>query len=137
MLAKRLSVAQVREMVQRYNSRGSRLDRLQQLEAASKESVEFERSKRAGLQEQLEAVRDKVRALASSRQVYQEVEEKAKALAVARKMCDECRERDVRLKANLESIKRAVPRFLSKITKSVVPVPSMENVSSLSVFLHI
>lgn len=128
-LARRLSVEQVREMVQRFNSRGSRLDRLQQLEAASKESVEFERSKRAGLQEQLEAVRDKMRALASSRQVYQEVEEKSKALAAARKTCDECRERDVRLKANLESIKRAIPRFLSKITKSVVPVPSMENVS--------
>ena len=129
-VAKRLTVSQVREMVDRYNSRGSRLEKLESLEAASRESVGYERQKRQALQEQLDSARDKMRALASSRQMYQEVEEKAKALAAARKMCDECREKDLRLKTNLESIRRAIPRFLSKITKSVVPVPTVENVSA-------
>lgn len=50
------------------------------------------------------------------------------ALAAARKECEECKDREARLRNSMESLKRAFPRLLTKVTREVHPVPSFEQV---------
>ena len=128
-LAKRLSVAKVREMVDRYNTRDSRMEKLEKLESDLRERVVFERARQTELQESIDDLRAKHHTIASSRtKMYKDMDDMANAHWRAKKACDEANDKDQRLKSNIESIKRAIPRFLSKLTKSFVPVPSVEDV---------
>lgn len=136
-LAKRLPVARVEEMVHRYKSRDSAIEKLNQLESELKIKIVAERTKKAELLEKLEDVRARHHTMASSRtKLYKDMDDKATVLWRARKSCDDWHEKDQRLKSNLEAIKRAVPRLLSKLTKTVVPIPNTEDVSQPSIDLN-
>ncbi len=50
-------------------------------------------------------------------------------LANTSKECDEAKEKDFRLRLNLEEMKQSVPRFLTKVTKVVHPKPNETQVS--------
>jgi hypothetical protein len=60
--------------------------------------------------------------------VYQEVDLKDSALAATSKQCDDCKERDFRLKVQIEELKLSVPRFLTKVTKVSHPKPTESQV---------
>ena len=64
--------------------------------------------------------------LSSNRAMYHDVDMIAKSLATARKECDECRRKEYTLRVNIESLKRCLPRFLTKVTKVVHPIPTVE-----------
>ena len=129
-LAKRLSVQKVREMVDRYMTRESRMDKLAKLESDLRDKIASERHRKAELQERIDDIRAKHHAIASSRtKMYKDMDEMANAQWKAKKACDEAYEREHRLRSGIESIKRAIPRFLSKLTKAFVPVPGVEDVS--------
>lgn len=49
---------------------------------------------------------------------------KDSALAATSKRCEDCKERDFRLKIQLEELKMAIPRFLTKVTKVHHPKPT-------------
>lgn len=83
--------------------------------------------------EKLNKANAKYQQIASTRQIYQEVDMKDSALASARKECDSCREREYRLRQQIESLKRSIPRFLTKLTKVQHPVPSVEQVRRISI----
>lgn len=120
-------------MVARYNSQSMRMEKLMQLDQELRNSIILEQRKKYDLTEKLNATELKIQQLASSRQVYQEVDMKDIALTAASKQCDECKDRDYRLRVNIESLKQSLPRFLTKVTKVVHPKP-LENQVSCSVF---
>jgi predicted RNase H-like nuclease (RuvC/YqgF family) len=123
-VAKRMSVAQVREVLQRYSSQSSRMEKLHQLDADLRNNIAMQHRKKQELSEQLAQAVFKIQQLASSRQIYQEVDLKDSALAATSKECDECKDRDFRLRLNIESLKQSIPRFLTKVTKVVHPKPT-------------
>jgi len=100
------------------------MEKLEQLENDLKNNMSKQKEHKNDLEHLLEACKNKVAALASQRQVYQEVDNKANALSAARKESEECKDRDYRLTVNLDALKRAVPRLLAKLTKITHPVPS-------------
>jgi hypothetical protein len=103
-----------------------RLQRVLQQDAEMRDSLVSQRRRKDDLSAQLAKTAAKHNLLASSRQVYQEVDMKDAALSSARKECNECKERESRLRQNIESISRAFPRFLTKITKIVHPIPTLD-----------
>ena len=117
--AARLKPDQVKEMIERYKTRDGRLERLEQIARELQEQISVQRCRAGELSEQMLRADARHEQLSSNRQVYQEVDMKDAALAAARKEHDDCKEREHRLRHCIEAIKQAVPRFLSKITKSV------------------
>lgn len=122
--AQRMTLDEIAEMVERYETRNSRVEKLTALEADLKENLVTQKKSSAALVEQIANAEGKVAQLASTRQVYQDVDNQTRALNAARKECEDWKEKDYRLKVNLVSLKRAMPRLLSKLTKSQHPVPT-------------
>lgn len=123
------SPAHILDIIERYSTRDVRLQKVIQQDNDMRDSLIYQKRKKEDLTVQLQRTAAKHDLLASARQVYQEVDMKDAALASARKECDECREREQRLRQNIESISRAFPRFLTKITKIVHPIPTIDQVS--------
>ena len=122
--AQRMTLAEIEEMVDRYSSRDSRLEKLNQLEVDLKETVAGQKTKKLQLTEEIVQAQQKVAQLASQRQVYHDVENQTRSLHAVKKEYDDCKEKDYRLKVNLISLKRSIPRLLSKLTKVEHPVPT-------------
>ena len=122
------STMQINDVIERYTTRDLRLQKVIQQDADMRDSLIFQKRKRDDLTTQLARTAAKHNLLASSRQVYQEVDMKDAALTSARKECEECQEREKRLRQNIESIGRAFPRFLTKITRVVHPIPTIDQV---------
>lgn len=116
-----LTGQQISEIVDRYNSKSSRIDKLNQVQRDLKDQLNAQKAKKLKLETLLEKSAQKLQLLASNRQVYQEVEMKDAALNTARKEGDDCREREYRLRKSIEGLRRAVPRFLQKVNKDLVP----------------
>ena len=116
-----MSNAQISEIVERYSTQQSRIERLDQVQRDLKDQLSAQRAKKAKLEMLLEKSQQKLQLLASNRQVYQEVEMKDAALSTARKEGDDCREREYRLRKSIEALRRAVPRFLLKVNRDLVP----------------
>jgi hypothetical protein len=116
--ARRMTVNQIKEAIQRYQTQAARVERLQQQEAELKAGVSMQQKKKQELTEHLNQTQLKIQQLASSRQIYQEVDLKDHALAAASKEYEEAKDRDFRLKLHIESLKQSIPRFLTKITKT-------------------
>lgn len=112
---------QINEIIERYNSKSSRIEKLDQVQRDLKEQLNAQKAKKVKLETLLEKSAQKLQLLASNRQVYQEVEMKDAALSTARKEGDDCREREYRLRKSIEGLRRAVPRFLQKVNKDLVP----------------
>lgn len=106
---------QIDEVVEWYQSKESRIQKLMQVQTDLKENITKERTKKIQIESLLDRSRNKVLLLASNRQMYQEVDMKDAALASARKEGDEFQEKDHRLKKNIEALRRSIPRFLQKI----------------------
>lgn len=109
-------------------SRHYRIERLAQMQSDLKESIMNQRSHKQSLEGLLERSNQKLLLLASNRQVYQEVDLKDAALATARKQGEECRDKEQRLRSDIEALRRSIPRLLTKITHSTQPVCSLEQV---------
>ena len=122
--AQRMTLEEIEEMGNRYQTRDVRVDKLKQLEADLKENLAKQKKKAAALTEEISSAKQKVAQLASTRQVYQDVENQTRALSAARKEMDDFKEKDYRLKVNLISLKRSIPRLLSKLTKIQHPIPT-------------
>jgi len=121
-----LTADQVSEIVNRYKSRSMRLEKLEEVDTELRDHMEMQKVRQTQLKEQLQIVALKLEQLSSGRQLYQEVDMKDNVLAAARKEFDEHKEREYRLRVNMASLKRALPRLLTKITKSYAPVPTDE-----------
>ncbi len=122
--ALRMTLAEIEEMAHRYGTRDTRREKLRVLEADLKDNLSKQKQKAAELNEQISQAHVKIAQLASTRQVYHDVESQTRALYNARKELDDFKERDYRLKVNLISLKRAIPRLLSKLTKIQHPIPT-------------
>lgn len=116
--------------MERFSTKDSRLQKIVQQEADLREALVVQHRRKEELSEQLVQTATKHQQLASSRQVYQEVDMKDAALASARKECEECKEREHRLRLNIESLTRAFPRFLTKITRVIHPIPTLDQVNT-------
>mmetsp|Transcript_10429 Transcript_10429/g.15869 ORF Transcript_10429/g.15869 Transcript_10429/m.15869 type:complete len:622 (-) Transcript_10429:279-2144(-) len=112
---------QIEEIVERYSSKESRIEKLNQVQSDLKEQLATQKSKKQSIEDILERSERKLQLLVSNRQMYQEVDMKDAALTTARKEGDDCRERDQRLRKGIESLRRAVPRFLQKVNKEIIP----------------
>ena len=128
---KKLSGSQVREMIERFQTRESRLQKLQQAQNELHDNLSVQHDRTAALLEELDRVAEKRDIITSTRQFYQELEVKAVSVANARRQCDEWHEMDSRLRSGIESLRRAIPRFLAKITKGHHQIPTEEQVSYL------
>jgi hypothetical protein len=115
-------------MIERYKSQAARIEKLQQLTVELKLKATAEETKKHQLTEHLELTKQKIQQLASSRQIYQEVDVKDSALAATSKQCDDCKDRDFKLRLNIQSLRQSIPRFLTKVTKVQHPkqVPETE-----------
>ncbi|CAE7464324.1 unnamed protein product, partial [Symbiodinium microadriaticum] len=116
-----LSGQQISEVIERYTTQQSRIERLNQVQKELKGQLNAQRAKKVKMEQLLEKSQQKLQLLASNRQVYQEVEMKDAALSTARKEGDDCREREYRLRKSIEGLRRAVPRFLQKVNKDLIP----------------
>jgi hypothetical protein len=105
------------------------MERLKQLEEELRRTMGIENQKKQELSDQLSQSLVKIEQLASSRQVYQEVDLKDSALAAATKDCEDCKEKNFRLKLNIETLKQSIPRFLTKVTKVSHPRPTESQVN--------
>eukprot|EP01038_Epipyxis_sp_PR26KG_P006660 gene6660-9141_t len=123
-LAKRLDAPQLREIIQRYQSQTSRVEKLKQLDEEYKINMTNENKLKNELSEHLASTMEKIEQLASNRQIYQEVDLKDSALAATGKECEDWKDKSVRMKANIESLKQSIPRFLTKVTKIMHPKPT-------------
>lgn len=110
------------------------MDKLHQLDYDLKANIHEQAKKKKELSEQLHSTLFKIQTLASTRQIYQEVDLQDSALAATSKQCEDCRERDFRLRLNIESLKQAIPRFLTKVTKIPHPKPTETQVISFFSF---
>lgn len=122
-------------MISRHTTQSIRLERLQQTDTELKSSILEQHRKKAELSDQLSMTLFKIQQLASSRQIYQEVDLKDAALAAAAKECEEFKDKDFRLRLNIESMKQAIPRFLTKVTKVVHPKPNENQVPWINVII--
>ncbi len=123
-VARRMNIDQVREVIQRYKSQSSRMEKLHLLDSDLRANIAMQQRKKQELSEQLGQAEFKIQQLASSRQIYQEVDLKDSALAATSKECDDCKDRDFRLRLNIESLKQSIPRFLTKVTRVIHPKPT-------------
>ena len=121
-----LTADQVSEIVNRYKTRSMRLEKLEEVDTELRDHMEMQKIRQTELKEQLQIVALKLEQLSSGRQLYQEVDLKDNVLAAARKEFDEHKEREYRLRVNMASLKRSLPRLLTKITKAYAPVPTDE-----------
>lgn len=123
LVAKRLNLEQIEDMVARYRTRDYRMEKLSHLESDLKENISRQNVRANELGDALLIARQKIEQLASTRQIYQEVDHKNKALAEARKVFDEYNDKEYNMRVNLTALKRAIPRLLAKMTKVQHPVP--------------
>jgi hypothetical protein len=112
------------------------MERLKQLDQELHATILLQQKKKQEFSEHLAHTVFRIQQLASSRQIYQEVDLKDSALAATSKECDECKDREFRLRLSLESLKQAIPRFLTKITKVPHPKPSETQVMFLPVLFY-
>jgi predicted RNase H-like nuclease (RuvC/YqgF family) len=119
---------QIKEAIQRYQSQTLRVEKLTQLDQELRNSLTVQQKKKLELSEHLSQTQLKIQQLASSRQIYQEVDLKDTTLAATSKECEEAKEKDFRLRLNIEELKQAIPRFLTKVTKVVHPKPTENQV---------
>ncbi len=106
------------EIVERYNTRNVRKEKLLQMQKDLKQNIQAQKSKKDTLDKLLEKSHQKLQLLVSNRQMYQEVDMKDAALATARRESEDCVERENRLKNNIDALRRAIPRFLVKVNRS-------------------
>mmetsp|Transcript_18727 Transcript_18727/g.31382 ORF Transcript_18727/g.31382 Transcript_18727/m.31382 type:complete len:648 (-) Transcript_18727:163-2106(-) len=121
---KRVSVNQVKEMLSRFQTMESRMERLKLLDQELRSNIEAQQEKKREFSEHLAHTVYRIQQLASSRQIYQEVDLKDSALAMTSKECDESKDRAHRLKLSIGSLKQSIPRFLVKVTKTQHAVPT-------------
>lgn len=105
------------------------MEKLTQLDQELRTSLSAQQKKKLELSEHLSQTQFKIQQLASSRQIYQEVDLKDSTLAATSKQCEEAKERDFRIKLNIEELKQSIPRFLTKVTKVIHPKPTENQVS--------
>lgn len=118
--------------MQRYQTQASRIERLQQLDQELRNNISSQQKKKQELSEHLTQTQIKIQQLASSRQIYQEVASKDAILASTSKECEDAKDKDFRLRLNIEELKQSIPRFLTKITKVQQPKPTEDLVSYYS-----
>ncbi|RYG69818.1 hypothetical protein EON64_01770 [archaeon] len=123
-LAKNMNATQLREVVQRFQSQASRIEKLTQQDQELRSNITLQIKKKNELTEHLTQTQFKIQQLASARQIYQEVDLKDSALAATSKACEEAKEKDFRLRLSIEELKQSIPRFLTKVTKVAHPKPN-------------
>ena len=123
LVAKRLNLDQIEDMVTRYRTRDYRMTKLTNLEKDLKANISKQNVRAAELSNALDTTRQNIEQISSTRQMYQEVDNKNKALTEARKLYDEYHDKEYSMRLNLTALKRAVPRLLAKMTKVQHPVP--------------
>ncbi len=82
-----------------------RVEKLTQLDQELRTSLQLQQKKKLELSEHLSQTQFKIQQLASARQIYQEVDLKDSTLAATSKECEEAKEKDFRLKLNIEELK--------------------------------
>jgi hypothetical protein len=121
-------VDQVKEMVSRYRSRKERCDKLTEVDTDLKDAIVRGKERTVTLKEGLVSAIAEHSQLSSNRQIYQEMDEQEKALHIVQKECEESKEKEATLRLQLESLARALPRFLSKITKVPHSINSIDQI---------
>jgi predicted nucleic acid-binding Zn-ribbon protein len=124
--AKASVLEQIKEMKSRFETKSHRVENLDSVSVDLESNKEKMKSRKQELEQNLVKAIDRFQRLASNRQVYREVEEKDSALSVAIKECDGWSERSHRLRLNLETLRRALPRLLTKVTQVNHPLPALD-----------
>ena len=115
--------------MERYNSREIRLERLQRIEEDLRLKLQQERERQLELQQRLEKNSTLLSTTShNGRHLYQEVDMQDSALAAARKEAEDAKEKEYYLRVNIDNIKRAIARFLSKVTKTPCAVATNDQV---------
>jgi len=122
--AQRMTLDEIAEMVDRYRTRNTRSEKLTALEADLKENLVKQKNKSAALLDSISNTEMKTAQLTSRSQMYKDVIDRSHTMNAAKKACEAWKEKDYRLKVNLVSLKRAIPRLLAKLTKTQHPVPT-------------
>ena len=118
----------IQEMKVRYETKDMRAEKLVASINELHDTKEKLKFKKQELESNLAKAKDRLERLASTRQVYKVIEEKDNVLHAARKECEEWSERDQRLSQNIETLKRTLPRLLTKLTHNFHPMPNVEQV---------
>lgn len=121
-----LTTAQLFEATELYANRASRIEKLEGLQGEFRDKINGQKQRKVNLEEMLEKTLRDREALTSSRQLFQEVDAKDSALSAARRKYQHVHLKDERLRESLESLRRFVPRLLTKITKLNQPTPNMD-----------
>jgi hypothetical protein len=91
-----------------------------------RDKINAQRQRKIALEEMLEKTLRDRESLTSSRQLFHEVDAKDSALSMARRKYQQIYQKDERLRESLESLRRFVPRVLTKITRLNQPMPNMD-----------
>lgn len=124
-----LNFDSIRDIVERYKSKQARCEKLTAFAEELDKQLAQRQEENKSLSEQLEKSMVSNEILSSNRAMYQDVEMIDKALATARKECEDCRKKEYMLRANVGSLKRGFPRFLTKLTKVIHPVPANDQLA--------
>ena len=124
-----LTFENIKEIIDRYRSKQARCAKLTAFAAELDEQLSLRQEQNKSLSERLEKSLVTNEILSSNRAMYQDVEMIDKALATARKECEDCKNREYTLRANVGSLKRGFPRFLTKLTKVLHPVPANDQLA--------
>jgi hypothetical protein len=121
-----LTTSQLFEATELYANRAARIEKLEALQMEFRDNINAQKQRKIALEEMLEKTLRDRESLTSSRQLFQEVDAKDSALSMARRKYQQIYQKDERLRESLESLRRFVPRVLTKITKLNQPTPNMD-----------
>lgn len=124
-----LNFENIKQIIERYRSKQMRCSKLTAFASELDEQLALRQEQNKSLSEKLEKSLVTNEILSSNRAMYQDIEMIDKALATARKECEDCKNKEYKLRANVGSLKRGFPRFLTKLTKVMHPVPANDQLA--------
>lgn len=96
-----------------------RQERLQKQLLDLRRNISMERTRRQELLDNLDRVRARQSSLASNeRRLYQETEMKEMSLATAQKEVEEVQAKELRLRIQMDNLRKGMARFLAKVSRS-------------------
>jgi DNA repair exonuclease SbcCD ATPase subunit len=123
-----LNKEQMMDAIERYKNRQGRMDKLTRLQTEFRERIKNFKEKQVELEEHVQKAKQSHIMLASNRQLYHEVDSKSTALNAAKRDSETCKNKSDKLQDSVDSLRRFIPRLLSKICKMTQPVPTTDQV---------
>ena len=116
-IASNISITDLKELVKRYQSQGEYFESLVTLRKKLQDSLADHLIKKDYLHQEVNGLESQIRKFQSNRQVYHEVESIDKSLSTYEKENNNWKVKHFHPNLNIEKLREAVPRLLTKITK--------------------